>query len=123
MLSLKLRCLSETSKTPIKTFFRYVTLFYENGCMVAADETNPDSGEVTVSTSCASKLFTVFTDDPFTLEKCLWDTFENAGDITSKNLRLDQDAMTISQKFKDERFRNPSLFIDGNPYHEPNYPD
>ena len=38
-------------------------------------------------------------------------------------MRLAEDAVTIREKFKDERFRNPSLFIDGNPYHEPIYPD
>ena len=88
MLSLKLRCLSEASKTPIKTFFRFVTLFYENGCMRPANQDSPDNGHVTVSQSCVKKLFSVFTEDPLSLEKCLWETFENAGDVNSKNVRL-----------------------------------
>ena len=37
LLSLKMRCLSEQSPTPAKTFFRFVTLFFERGCMGVYD--------------------------------------------------------------------------------------
>ena len=123
MLSLKLRCLSEASKTPVRTFFRFVTLFYEKGCMRTPKDADPDSAEVVTSQSCIDKVFATFTEDPLSIEKCLWDTFETAGDIESKNLRLDADAILIDKEYHDERFRNPSLFIDGEPYHEPIYPD
>ena len=53
----------------------------------------------------------------------MWETFENAGDVNSKNVRLQSDADTIFTTFHESRFLNPSLYIDGEPYHEPHYPD
>ena len=90
LLSLRMQCLSEASRTPVKTFFRYVTVFYEHGCMRSTtDPDNPD--EVTLSAACAEEVFKVFTADPFSIEKCLYGTFAVAGDTASKNQRLEQD--------------------------------
>ena len=90
--------------------------------MVEADPDNPDSGDVTVKSSCVDKLFSTFSNDPQSIENCMQDTFLTAGDMTSGNTRIADDAKTI-EKFKEEKFRNPSLFIDGDPYHEPIYPN
>ena len=119
LLSLKMRCLSESSKTPAKSFFRFIALFYEHGCMKEKEE----SKDVVVSMQCADKVFEIFTDDPASIEKCLYASFATPGDISSKNLLLSRDLEQINTEFRDERFRNPSLFIDGQPYHEPLYPD
>ena len=35
LLSLKMQCIAEKSPTPVKTFFRFVTLFFERSCMGA----------------------------------------------------------------------------------------
>lgn len=88
LLSMRMRCLAEGSSTPAKTFFRFVTLFYESGCMIAADEAEADSGDVKVRKSCVDKLISTFTDDTNAVEKCLWDSFERAGDVHSQNKRL-----------------------------------
>ena len=56
------------------------------------DLDNPDSGDVTIRSGCVDKLITVFTDDPHSLEKCVWDTFKVAGDMNSQNERLEEDA-------------------------------
>jgi len=61
LLSLTMQCLAEASKTPVKTFFNFITHFYEKGCMVAADEAYADSGHVKIKRSCVDKLLTVFT--------------------------------------------------------------
>ena len=50
-------------------------------------------------------------------------TFEVPGDVNSGNASLKANRELIDERFKAERFRNPSLFIDGLPYHEPTYPD
>lgn len=72
-----------------------------------------ESNDVVVSMQCADKVFQIFTDDPASVEKCMYASFEKPGDITSKNLLLSQDLKQINTEFRDERFRNPSLFIDG----------
>ena len=48
-------CLAETSKTPIRTFFRFITVFYEHGCMRSATD-DPDSDAVTVSQKCIDEV-------------------------------------------------------------------
>lgn len=124
LLSLRMRCLAEASKRPANTFFRFVTLFYESGCMVVADEKEADSGNVKVSHSCVNKLISVFTDDTNAVEKCLWDSFERAGDINSPNKRLSADSDYIDATYDIKtKFKNPSIYIDGDPYNEPRYPD
>ena len=55
MLSLKMKCLAQASKTPIKTFFRFVTVFYEHGCMRTTNNSQDDS-EVTVSSKCVDEV-------------------------------------------------------------------
>ena len=95
LLSLKMQCIAENSATPAKTFFRFVTLFYERSCMGVFDNADPDSGEVTIRQSCVEKLIKVFTDDPNSIEKCMWETFADAGDINSMNNRLESDSQQI----------------------------
>ena len=59
------------------------------------------------------------------MDKCLYNTFQVAGDINSKNNRLEDDLLRMSET-KDHSmslYRNPSLFIDDKLYHEPFYPD
>ena len=115
MLSLRLSCLSEQSKTPIKTFFRFVTLFYERGCMQEVFDSNSDEGrKVTLRENCTDKLFEVFTDDVHSVEQCFWNSFSIAGDLTSENNRLSSDSLFLSDSFSHSvQFMNPSLFIDG----------
>ena len=83
LLSLKMRCLSEASPTPVKTFFRFVTLFYESNCMIEGND--EAAGHVFVNPNCIDKLIKTFTTDPHSVEKCLWDTFETPGDINTDN--------------------------------------
>ena len=87
-----MRCIAEQSPTPAKTFFRLVTLFFERSCMGVYDTEDPDSGDVTLRANCIDKLITIFTTDPNSIEKCVWDTFEIAGDINSRNELLEKDA-------------------------------
>ena len=78
--------------------------------MVASEESG---NGVRVNQNCVSKLIQVFTEDPHSIEKCMWDTFEQPGDVTSPNTRLEDDYKFLRDIHKDELFRNPDLFIDG----------
>ena len=96
ILSMKLRCLAEGSRTPISTFFRFVTIFYERGCMrPSGNEDRPY--EVDVSMKCADEIIRIFTDNPHSVDKCLYNSFEVAGDTTSRNIRLEEDRVIIEE--------------------------
>ena len=119
-----MQCLAEASKTPVRTFFSFITHFYEKGCMVAADEAHADSGHVKIKRSCVDKLLTVFTENPNSTEKCIWSSFEKDHDSNSKNTRLTADAEYIQNNFDAAtKFKNPSLYIDGLPYNELKFAD
>lgn len=72
--------------------------------------------EVTVSMKCAEEIFRIFTEDPHSIEKCLYNSFKVAGDTGSNNVSLESDFQKIKKDFVEESLTNPSLLIDGKPY-------
>ena len=119
-LSLRMECLTDVSKPTekVKTFFRYIEVFYEKACMIYADL---DRFKMNLDTTCARNVIKLLTLTPTKVETCFSDSFTVGQDRYTDNLTLKDHAEKI--KVLNTHYQNPNLFIDGEPYHQPLYRD